>query len=108
MQPAKKLRGRRASASKASASRETAAAAAAVPADVDDQTEFAQVAKQHWLKTTKRTTKVKVKNTVVKGEIWDVLEKEGFPLRSLIALESLQALERYAPFLAALCPPRGR
>jgi intron-binding protein aquarius len=65
-------------------------------AELDGDAEFAQLAKQHWLKTTRRTAKVKVKNDVLKQEIWDGLEKEGFPLKSLLALESLQILEKYA------------
>ncbi|KAJ4292140.1 hypothetical protein N0V88_005767 [Collariella sp. IMI 366227] len=39
--------------------------------------------------------KVKVKNDVLKREIWDTLEKENFPLKSLLVLEGLQALESY-------------
>lgn len=64
-------------------------------ADVDGEDAFAQLAKKHWLKTTKRATKVKVKPDVLKNEIWDVLEKDGFPFRSLLVLENLQILERY-------------
>jgi len=62
--------------------------------DVEGQSEFATLARQHWLKTTKRTTQVKVKNDVLKREIWDALEKENFPLKSLLVLEGLQTLER--------------
>ncbi|KAK0711544.1 P-loop containing nucleoside triphosphate hydrolase protein [Lasiosphaeris hirsuta] len=70
--------------------------AAARPADdIEGEGEFASLARQHWLKTTKRTTKVKVKNDVLKREIWDALEKENFPLKSLLALEGLQTLESY-------------
>lgn len=63
-------------------------------ADVDGEDVFAQLAKKYWLKTTKRTTKVKVKQDVLKNEIWDVLENEGFPFRSLLVLENLHILER--------------
>ncbi|KAH6625050.1 hypothetical protein B0J18DRAFT_479838 [Chaetomium sp. MPI-SDFR-AT-0129] len=38
---------------------------------------------------------VKVKNDVLKREIWDVLEKENFPQKSLLELEGLQILESY-------------
>jgi intron-binding protein aquarius len=31
---------------------------------------------------------------VLKREIWDTLEKDDFPPKSLLALESLQTLER--------------
>ncbi|KAI0481141.1 P-loop containing nucleoside triphosphate hydrolase protein [Xylariaceae sp. FL0804] len=64
-------------------------------ADLEGETEFAQLARQHWLKTTKRKTKVKVKNDVLKREIWDVLEKDGFTYKSLLVLEGLQTLEGY-------------
>ncbi len=91
MPPAKKLKSSRASVPKVSVGRDASATAAA---GIDEQTEFAQLAKQHWLKPSKRATKVKVKKDVIKAEIWDVLEKDGFPFRSLLALESLQVLER--------------
>ncbi|KAI0024915.1 P-loop containing nucleoside triphosphate hydrolase protein [Xylariomycetidae sp. FL0641] len=64
-------------------------------ADLEGESEFAQLASQHWLKTTKRATKVKVKNDVLKSSIWDVLEKDGFPYKSLLVLEGLQTLESY-------------
>ncbi|KAK5653132.1 hypothetical protein OQA88_9231 [Cercophora sp. LCS_1] len=63
--------------------------------DGEGESEFATLARQHWLKTTKRPAKIKVKNDVLKREIWDTLEKEDFPLKSLLALESLQTLESY-------------
>ncbi|KAI0841645.1 P-loop containing nucleoside triphosphate hydrolase protein [Hypoxylon sp. FL0890] len=64
-------------------------------ADLEGESEFAQLARQHWLKTTKRTTRVKVKNDVLKRDIWDVLEKDNFPYKSLLILEGLQTLESY-------------
>ncbi|KAJ0297041.1 hypothetical protein COL5a_010756 [Colletotrichum fioriniae] len=66
-------------------------------ADIEGESAFAQLAKKHWLKTTrsKRATKVKVKNDVLKQEIWDVLERDGFPYKSIVTLESLQTLESY-------------
>jgi intron-binding protein aquarius len=63
-------------------------------ADLQGDNVFAQLAKKHWLKGTKKTTKVKVKPDVVKKEIWDVLEAEGFPFRSLLVLENLRILEK--------------
>lgn len=64
-------------------------------ADTEDP--FALLAKTHWLKPTKKkATKVKVKPEVLKNEIWDVLEKDDFAFKSLLALENLQILERYA------------
>ncbi|TPX08986.1 uncharacterized protein E0L32_009565 [Thyridium curvatum] len=79
----------------AGASQPKTTAAKPLPTAVDEDVEFAQLAKQHWLKTTKRSTKVKVKNEVLKTEIWDSLEKDGFQFKSLAALESLQLLESY-------------
>lgn len=71
--------------------------------------EFAALAKQHWLKKSKRTTKVKVKNDVLKREIWDTIEKDGFQFKSLLALEGLQTLERSVNMQSELClvsPPQ--
>lgn len=63
-------------------------------ADLQGDNPFAALANKHWLKSTKKATKVKVKPDVLKKEIWDVLEKEDFPYRSLLVLENLQILER--------------
>jgi len=82
--------------------RPSAASARARPTtdEVEGQSEFANLARQHWLKETEKqpgkVKPVKVKNDVLKREIWDTLEKEDFPLKSLLVLEGLQALERYA------------
>lgn len=67
--------------------------------DLEGESEFASLARQHWLKTTpehasQTQAKVKVKNDVLKREIWDVLERDNFPLKSLLVLEGLQTLER--------------
>jgi intron-binding protein aquarius len=78
---------------KSTAKRSQAAAPQVVEAVADEGSEFARVAKQHWLKPT-RATKVKVKNDVLKRDIWDPLEKEKFPSAALVELESLQVLER--------------
>ena len=59
-------------------------------ADSNGVDHWTQVANKHWLKRSKRK---KVKNDVIKSEIWDVLEKENFHSRSLLALENLQILE---------------
>ncbi|KAI1358603.1 hypothetical protein F5Y08DRAFT_321500 [Xylaria arbuscula] len=64
-------------------------------ADLEGESEFAQLAKKHWLKTTKSAAKIKVKNDVLKKEIWDVLEKDAFAYKSLLILEGLQTLESY-------------
>ncbi|KAL7929981.1 P-loop containing nucleoside triphosphate hydrolase protein [Trichoderma chlorosporum] len=66
------------------------------PAEVEEQEhQFVQVARQHWLKPGKKTAKVKVKNDVVKQGIWDALEQDGFSYKLLLLLESLQTLESY-------------
>jgi intron-binding protein aquarius len=62
--------------------------------DLDGGDHFSQVALKNWLKPSKRTTKVKVKKNVVKGDLWDALEKENFSYKSLLVLENLQTLER--------------
>lgn len=80
--------------SSASQSRDTNPAPATTPLVPQGESEFAQLAKQHWLKPSKKAAKVKVKNDVLKRDIWDPLEKEKFPIASLLALESLQILER--------------
>ncbi|KAA8572406.1 hypothetical protein MFRU_003g03680 [Monilinia fructicola] len=68
-----------------------------VPSVEESQNEspFAQLAGKHWLKPSKKSTKVKVKPDVIKKEIWDVLEQEDFPFRSLLILENLHILENY-------------
>ncbi|RDW89590.1 DEAD helicase superfamily protein-like protein [Coleophoma cylindrospora] len=56
---------------------------------------FAQLAKKHWLKSSKKPAKVKVKADVLKTEIWDVLEAENFAFKLLLLLENTQVLENY-------------
>lgn len=65
-------------------------------ADLQGESPFAQLAKKHWLKQGKKSAKVKIKPQVLKKEIWDVLEQEGFSYKTLLVLENLQILERYA------------
>ena len=66
-------------------------------ADLEGENEFAQLAKKHWLKptTVRRAASIKVKKDVLKKQIWDVLEKDGFPYKRLLVLEGLQTLESY-------------
>lgn len=62
---------------------------------IDDENEFAQLARKYWLKpSSKTTTKVKVKNDVLKKEFWDPLVEQKFSYKALLVLENLQALER--------------
>ncbi|ODA77136.1 hypothetical protein RJ55_07655 [Drechmeria coniospora] len=66
------------------------------PAEVEEEEhQFVQLARKHWLKVGKKTARPKVKIEVVKQSIWDVLEKENFEYKSLVLLESLQTLEIY-------------
>lgn len=92
MPPAKRLRSTAASRSQGTSARPASSDNAS---EGDGEGEFASLAKQHWLKKSKRATKVKVKNDVLKREIWDAIEKDGFQFKSLLALEGLQTLESY-------------
>lgn len=70
------------------------------PAEVEEEEhQFVQLARKHWLKSGKKPANPKVKNDILKQNIWDVLEREGFQYKSLLLLERLQTLERYPPFL---------
>ncbi|MBE3042377.1 hypothetical protein IMZ48_07310 [Candidatus Bathyarchaeota archaeon] len=69
----------------------TKAATAASESHNDNQ--WAPLARKHWL--GKARAPKRVKNDVIKGELWDALERDGFRYGSLLALESLQAVENY-------------
>ncbi|KAL1996333.1 hypothetical protein VTN49DRAFT_98 [Thermomyces lanuginosus] len=60
--------------------------------DLHGDNHWASVAKTRWLKQGKVP---KVKHDDIKRELWDPLEKEGFPLRALLILENLNILEKY-------------
>ncbi|KAL8774528.1 MAG: hypothetical protein Q9209_000901 [Squamulea sp. 1 TL-2023] len=60
--------------------------------DLEGENHWTQLARKHFNKPVETT---KVKPDVIKKEIWDVLENEGFQFRSLLMLESLQLLENY-------------
>lgn len=75
-----------------SASAESTKAATAVTETHQDN-QWAPLAKKHWL--GKARAPKKVKNDVVKGELWDALERDGFRYGALLALESLQVVENY-------------
>ena len=55
------------------------------------------LAQKYWSKPTKAK---KVNQDVIKKEIWDVLQADGFEFRSLLALDNLQILEKYIPYEA--------
>lgn len=61
--------------------------------DLEGDNRWATLAQKHWLKQSKIR---KVKQDVIKNEIWDPLEAEGFTARSLLTLENLNILEKYA------------
>lgn len=65
-------------------------------ADLQHEGLFTELARHHWLQSNQRTTKVKVKNDLLKNEIWDVLAQNDFQYRYLLELDNLQILERYA------------
>lgn len=50
------------------------------------------LAAKHWLNSTHVK---KVNPDLIKNDIWDPLVLEGFDFQSLLALETLQLLERY-------------
>ncbi|KAF2761210.1 P-loop containing nucleoside triphosphate hydrolase protein [Pseudovirgaria hyperparasitica] len=60
--------------------------------DLHGENYYAQVARKHWLGTAKTP---RVRNSVVKEELWDHLEKDDFAFGSLLILENLQLLEQY-------------
>jgi len=59
--------------------------------DLESDNHYAEVARNNWLKSTKPP---KVRSSIVKDELWDKLEKDGFAYGSLLILETLQILER--------------
>lgn len=67
--------------------------------ELESDSYWAQLAKKHWPNTAKSK---KIKPEVIKKEIWDVLEQEAFHFRSLLMLENLQLLEKYAS-LSIIC-----
>jgi intron-binding protein aquarius len=52
-----------------------------------------RLAKTHWLDAANVR---KVKHDVIKKDIWDPLEAESFSFRSLLILENLNILEKFA------------
>ncbi|TQV92575.1 DEAD helicases superfamily protein (Aquarius) [Cordyceps javanica] len=96
MPNAKRLKNSAAAKAKAPIDHEEPAGERPTPAEVEEEEhQFVQVARVHWLKKTKKTAKVKVKNDILKQSLWDVLERDGFQYKSLLLLESLQTLESY-------------
>ena len=65
--------------------------------DFRDDNPWVKLAKKYWLERAKSR---KVKQDAIKKDIWNPLEAEGFSARSLLILENLNILERYAPHCA--------
>jgi intron-binding protein aquarius len=61
-------------------------------AELQGENYFAEVAHKSWLKGAKPP---KVLPAVLKDQLWDRLQKDGFAYGALLALETLQVLERY-------------
>lgn len=59
--------------------------------DFREDSPWVKLAKAHWLDTKVR----KAKPDVIKQQLWDPLESEGFNSRSLLILENLNVLEKY-------------
>lgn len=59
--------------------------------DFREDSPWVKLAKAHWLDAEVR----KVKPEVIKQQLWDPLEAEGFSARSLLILENLNVLEKY-------------
>lgn len=59
--------------------------------DLQEENHWVSLAEAHWLKSSKVR---KARPEVIKSEIWDQLQTEGFPLRSLLILENLHILEK--------------
>lgn len=61
--------------------------------DFRDDSPWVRLAKTHWLDAANVR---KVKHDVIKKDIWDPLEAESFSFRSLLILENLNILEKFA------------
>ena len=59
--------------------------------DLQGDNHYARVARENWLAESSPS---KVRQDVLKRDIWDVLESEHFRFGSLLALENLQMLEK--------------
>lgn len=68
--------------------------------DFRQDSPWVKLAKAHWLDVKIH----KVKPDVIKKELWDPLEAEGFSSRSLLILENLNVLEKYRARATALLP----
>lgn len=60
--------------------------------EVEGHNRWIFLAQKHWLRSKKT---IKANPEVIKKEIWDVLKDSDFDFASLLALDSLQLLEKY-------------
>ncbi|PYH97459.1 DEAD helicase superfamily protein [Aspergillus ellipticus CBS 707.79] len=60
--------------------------------DFREDSAWVRLAKTHWLEGSKAR---KVKQDVIKKDIWDPLEADDFSFRSLLTLENLNILEKF-------------
>ncbi|PWY69848.1 DEAD helicase superfamily protein [Aspergillus sclerotioniger CBS 115572] len=60
--------------------------------DFREDNTWVRLAKTHWLEGSKAR---KVKQDVIKKDLWDPLEAENFSFRSLLTLENLNVLEKF-------------
>jgi hypothetical protein len=65
-------------------------------AELQGDNHYAQLARENWLKDSGPS---RFSPELLKKGVWDVLEKENFQFRSLLILENLQFLEKYASYL---------
>lgn len=56
-----------------------------------EESHWTELARKHWPTAVKAK---KIQSAVIKTELWDALEKEDYPIRSLLILESLRLLEK--------------
>lgn len=75
--------------------------------DFREDSSWVKLARTHWLTgdggASATARKGKKQQDVVKKEIWDPLEAEGFTLRSLLTLENLSILEKYVFLSKKVC-----
>jgi intron-binding protein aquarius len=64
--------------------------------DLQGDNHYAQLARKTWLEK-KKPAKVNAK--VVKEELWEHLEQDGFKYTDLLILETLQAVEKWVAFI---------
>lgn len=64
--------------------------------DFREDNPWVKLAQAHWSDAKKVR---KIKPEVIKQQLWDPLEAEGFANRSLLILENLNVLEKCVPLL---------